>query len=327
MREIMTGTATPAQIAAFATALRMKGEAPEELAAMAKVMREFSTRIHPRCTGRLVDTCGTGGGRVRTFNVSTIAAFVAAGAGINIAKHGNRSFTGSCGSADLMAALGLDLAVDAAKVEKSIEKHGIGFMFAPSFHPAMRYASAPRREIAIRTVFNYLGPLTNPASADAQLLGVQEREAVLLMAQTLRELGCGHALVVHGEDGLDELSTTGPTFVAILNGDEICTERYSPEDLGFTRCKAEELYGGEPTGNAEIAVRILRTVEKSARTELVLANAGAAVLIGGGTEELHEAIELARESLESGRAYQKLQLLMKECGDIGRLEELEAKYG
>ena len=326
MREIMTGNATPAQIAAFATALRMKGETPVELAAMARVMREFSTRIHPRYTGRLVDTCGTGGGRVRTFNVSTIAGFVAAGAGVNIAKHGNRSFTGSSGSADLLAALGFDLNVDTAKVEKTIEEDGIGFLFAPSFHPAMRYASLPRREIAIRTVFNYVGPLTNPAGANAQLLGVSEKDAVLLMGEALKELGCGHALVVHGEDGLDELSTVGSTFVAFLDGGEIRTGRYSPEDLGFTKCRPEELSGGEPAQNAEIAMKVLRGLEKSVRTEFILANAAAAVLIGRGLVDLREAVDIARESLESGRAYLKLQLLIRRCGDISRLEELEAKY-
>jgi len=326
MREIMMGNATSAQIAAFATALRMKGETSIELAAMARIMREFSTRIHPRCSGRLVDTCGTGGGRVRTFNVSTIAAFVAAGAGVNIAKHGNRSFTGNSGSADILAALGFDLSVDASKVEKTIEEDGIGFMFAPSFHPAMKYASAPRREMAIRTVFNYLGPLTNPADADAQLLGVSEKEEVLLMVHALKELGCGHALVVHGEDGLDELSTIGPTFLAFLDGNEIRTERCTPEDLGFTVCKPEELYCEEPTASAEIAVKILRGSERSPRTEFVLANAAGAVLVGKGLD-LREAAEVSRESLESGRAHEKLRCLIKKCGDIGRLEELERKYG
>jgi len=327
MQEIMTGKATPTQIAAFATALRMKGETAVELTAMASVMREFSTRIHPRYDGRLVDTCGTGGGRIRTFNVSTIAAFVAAGAGVNIAKHGNKSFTGNSGSADLLAALGFDLNVEPAMVEKTIEEDGIGFMFAPSFHPAMRYASGPRREIAIRTVFNYLGPLTNPAGADTQLLGVSEKEAVPLMAEALKGLGCSRALVVHGEDGLDEVSTIGPTFLAFLDGDKIRTKRYSPEDMGLAKCKAEELTGEDPAQNAQIAIRVLMGLEKSAKTEFILANAAGAVLIGLGLANLHEALEVSKESLESGRGYKKLQQLIRKCGDIGRLEELEAKFG
>jgi len=326
MREILTGNATSAQIASFATALRMKGELPDELAAMARVMREFSTHIHPMCSGRLVDTCGTGGGTVRTFNVSTIAAFIAAGAGVNIAKHGNRSFSGSSGSADLLAALGFDLQVEATTVEKTIEEDGIGFMFAPSFHPAMRNASAPRREITIRTVFNYLGPLTNPADADAQLLGVSEKEGVLLMAQALKQLGCRNALVVHGEDGLDELSTIGPTFLAFLDGSEIRTGRCTPADLGLSACKPQELSCGEPIANAEVALKILGGSERGTKSEFALANAAGAVLVGKGLG-LREAVEVARESLESGRAQGKLRSLIQKCGDIGRLEELEREYG
>ncbi len=326
MREVMTGNATPAQISSFTTALRMKGETPIELATMARVMREFSKRIHPMCSGRLVDTCGTGGGTIRTFNVSTVAAFIAAGAGVNIAKHGNRSFSSSSGSADVLAALGFDLRVEPSVVERTIEKEGIGFMFAPCFHPAMRYASVPRREIVIRTVFNYLGPLTNPADADAQLLGVSESKGVLLMAQALKELGCDKALVVHGEGGLDELSTIGPTSFALLDGNEIQPGRCVPGDLGFSACTPQELCCEGPVSNAKVALEILGGSEKGARTEFALANAAGAVLVGKGLS-LREAIEVARESLKSGRAYAKLRVLIQKCGDISRLEELERRHG
>ncbi|MEM3162435.1 MAG: anthranilate phosphoribosyltransferase, partial [Candidatus Bathyarchaeia archaeon] len=214
MKEIMSGEATPSQIAAFLTALRMKGETVEEIMAFASVMRSFCHKINPRVSGRLVDTCGTGGDRIKTFNVSTAAAFVVAGAGVPVAKHGNRSVTSKSGSADVLEHLGLNLNVPHETVEKAIEKIGVGFMFAPMFHPAMKHAAGTRREIGIRTVFNILGPLTNPAMANAQVIGVYDAGLVDKMAHVLRGLGLQEAMVVHGLDGLDEISTVGETLIA-----------------------------------------------------------------------------------------------------------------
>jgi len=327
MREIMLGSATPSQIASFVTALRMKGETGPELAAMAYIMREFSNRIHPKVHGRLIDTCGTGGGRIRTFNVSTIAAFVAAGAGVKIAKHGNRSFSGLCGSADLLEQLGLDLTVSPHQVEKAIETHGIGFMFAPNFHPAMKHASLPRREIEIRTVFNLLGPLTNPANAEAQLLGVSEKEMVEMMAKALVELDCIEAMVVYGEGGLDEFSTVGPTYTALLKDKQVSFHQYLPEDLGLQRCDARHLVGGGPAENAALTLRILGGMERGPKTDIVAANAAAAILVGGRVEKLREGVQVARESLKSGAAERKLELLIRSCGFPAKFEEVKGTVG
>ncbi|HJW27847.1 MAG TPA: anthranilate phosphoribosyltransferase, partial [Saprospiraceae bacterium] len=235
MREIMSGKTTNAQTAAFLTALRMKGEAVEELIAFVQVMRSNCLQIQPKINRRLVDTCGTGGDKIKTFNVSTAAAFVIAGAGVPVAKHGNRSVTSKCGSADVLEKLGLNLSLQPKEVEAAIEQVGIGFMFAPSFHPAMKFAAEPRREIGIRTVFNILGPLTNPASASAQLLGVYEPKLVTPMAHALGRLGCQEAMVVHGLDGLDEISTVGKTVIAHLKeGNVVRTER-KPSDFGVKK--------------------------------------------------------------------------------------------
>src|SRR3990170_3089046 len=232
MIEIMSGKATNAQIAAFLTALRMKGETVEEIAAFAKVMRENCRRIHPTVNGRLLDTCATGGDKIKTFNVSTVSAFIIAGTGIAVAKHGNRSVTSRCGSADVLEQLGFNLKMKPQQVQDSIEQAGIGFMFAPAFHPAMKYAVEPRREIGIRTVFNILGPLTNPASANAQLLGVYDPKLTTPIAYALKKLGCEEAMVVHGLDGLDEISTVGRTAIAWLKEGEVATLETAPRDFG-----------------------------------------------------------------------------------------------
>jgi len=322
----MTGKATGPQIAAFLTALRMKGESIEEITAFASTMRQFCHRIHPRVQGTLVDTCGTGGDRVKTFNVSTTTAFVAAGANVAIAKHGNRSVTSRCGSADILEALGFNLAMSPEMVEKSIEEIGIGFMFAPTFHPAMRHALAPRREIGVRTVFNLLGPLTNPAGAEAQLLGVFSERLTEPLAHVLKKLGVRRAMVVHGVDGLDEISTLGGTKVTSLADDEIVTAYITPEDLGLERAERRSLEGSSPQRSVEVTFEILNNGNpvKDPKVEIVLANAAAAIFLGCEAESLKEAVAVAQESIESGAAYKKLRSLIKfSGGDLSKLEELE----
>jgi len=330
MDEIMSGKATEAQIAAFLTALRMKGETVEEITSFASVMRKFCCQIHPKVNGMLVDTCGTGGDSIKTFNISTIASFVAAGAGIAIAKHGNRSVTSRCGSADVLEALGLNLKVGPALVEKSIEEIGIVFMFAPNFHLAMRYAINPRREIGIRTVFNLLGPLTNPANAKAQLLGVYSEQLTEPLAHVLDNLGVERAMLVHGLDGLDEISTIGQTKITLLSRGEISTSHVCPEYFGARTVEREALEGSTTEENALIAFRILNGQSRSGAREddpkrdIVLVNAAAIIQIGGKAETAEEGMEAARESIRSGHAYEKLRFLIKfSGGDMSKLEELE----
>ena len=311
MKLIMSGKATPAQIAGFLTALRMKGETIDEIAAFARVMRQFAVQINPRVQGRLVDTCGTGGDRVKTFNISTIAAFVVAGAGVAIAKHGNRSVTSKAGSADLLEALGVNLELSPERVESIIESTGIGFMFAPLFHGAMKHAIGPRREIGIRTVFNVLGPLTNPANAQAQVLGVFDAALVEPLARVLARLGVEHALVVHGLEGMDEISTCGETLVAELKGGEVETYRIAPEDFGIERASPEELAGRDAQGNAEIARALLQAEEEGARRDIVVLNAAAGIYVAGRAKSIHSAIGMAERSIDSGRAHEKLLALIE----------------
>ncbi len=327
MEEIMSGNATPAQIASFLTALRMKEETPEEIGAFVKVMRQHCLRIQPKTSGRLIDIVGTGGDAIKTFNVSTTAAFVAVGAGAHVAKHGNRSVTSKCGSADLLEALGVKLDLPPKQVERIIEEIGIGFLFAPSFHPAMKYAVQPRREIGIRTVFNILGPLTNPANTNAHLIGVYAERLVELMARTLKTLGTEEAMVVHGLDGLDEISTIGPTKIARVDGGEIETSVIRPEDLGFRRVRPDAISGASPEGSAGITFRLLNGQENGARRDLLIVNTAAALIVAGLAEDFQEAIPLAVNSIESGRAYSKLkELVTRTGGDRARLEEMEVAY-
>jgi anthranilate phosphoribosyltransferase len=330
MDEIMAGTATEAQTAAFLTALRMKGEKPVEVASLARAMRRRCRRINGVNLNhggrRLLDTCGTGGDRVKTFNFSTLAAIVAAGAGVPVAKHGNRSMTGPCGSADLMEALGLNLDSPPSMVEETLREEGLTFLYAPIFHPAMGHASKPRREIGFRTVFNLLGPLTNPAGAEAQLLGVYDGGLTEFMAETLSRLGVAQAAVVHGLDGLDEFSLVGPTKVTWLRDGVLSTEILKPSSLGLPKARVEELASSTPRGNALTAVRLLTgrwRREEKAKRDGVIANAALAILLGGGVEDLREGVEEAERSMESGAAYGKLKALIKRLGDPGRLEELE----
>jgi anthranilate phosphoribosyltransferase len=326
MREVMSGKATNAQIAAFLTALRLKGETVEERVASAAVMREHCRRIHPRVEGRLVDTCGTGGDKIKTFNISTTAAFVVAGAGVAIAKHGNRSVT----SADVLERLGLNLNMKPEAVQGTIEQVGVGFMFAPAFHPAMKYAIQPRREIGIRTIFNILGPLTNPASANAQLLGVYDSKLTAPMAYALKELGCEEAMVVHGLDGLDEISTLGRTAIAWLKEGKVATIETAPKDFGVKQARIDDIKGTTPDESAEILFKILSgsCAVDDPKTEIVLVNSAAGIIVGGKADDFNYGMTVARKSIESGAAYKKLKALITASGgDLAKLEELERKYG
>jgi anthranilate phosphoribosyltransferase len=330
MQKIMSGNATDAQIAAVLTALRMKGETVDELIAFAAVMKEHCRRIHPRVQGRLVDTCGTGGDKIKTFNISTAAAFVVAGAGVAIAKHGNRSVTSKSGSADVLERLGLNLKMEPEQVQKTIEQLGVGFMFAPAFHPAMKYAVQPRKEIGIRTVFNVLGPLTNPASANAQLLGVYEPNLTTPLAYALKKLGCEEAMVVHGLDGLDEISTVGRTAIAWLKEGEVANMEVEPRDFGVKQAKIADIKGTTPDESAEILYKILSNhcPADDPKMEIVLVNSAAGIIVGEKAEDFDYGMEVARKSIESGVACEKLKALVKASGgNLSKLEELESEYG
>jgi anthranilate phosphoribosyltransferase len=298
------------------------------LIAFASVMKSNCLQINPKVHGRLVDTCGTGGDKIKTFNISTAAAFVIAGAGIPVAKHGNRSVTSKCGSADLLELFGLNLNLEPNAIKGIIEKIGIGFLFAPAFHPAMKYAAESRREIGIRTVFNVLGPLTNPASAAAHLLGVYDRKLIEPMAQTLSGLGCEQAMVVHGLDGLDEISTVGKTAIAYLTNGTVTTTVLSPKDLGLKQSRIQDLETSKMQENAEAVFRILSGIDiEGAKVDIVLANSAAGIILGGKACDFEAGIEIARESILSGAAYGKLKALLKASdGKLERLEEFELKY-
>lgn len=321
MNEIMTGEVTPAQFGAFVTALRLKGETVDEIAGLAKVMR--SKAIPVTVDEPVVDTCGTGGDNLSTFNISTTAAFVAAGAGVKIAKHGNRAMSSQCGSADVLEALGVKIDLNAQQVEKCLKEVGIGFMFAPLFHPAMKYAAAPRREIGIRTVFNVLGPLTNPARARYQVIGVSGRELAEKIALALYRLGAKHALVIHGLNGMDEISITGRSMIWEVDADDellaVFPYYVSPEEFGFKKAPVKIVKGGTPVENAEIIHRVL-TGEKGPRRDVVVMNAGAAIAVGKeaiecsgkiGARGLKEGIRFAEEAIDSGKALEKLNQLIE----------------
>ena len=328
MREIMAGEATPSQIGAFLTSLRMKGETVEEITAFAMVMRDNAVRINPHVNGRTVDTCGTGEDRLKTFNVSTAAALVAAGADVPVAKHGNRSVTSKCGSADVLEALGVNLNVPPLTVQRAIEQVGIGFMFAPAFHPAMKNAIVPRREIGIRTVFNILGPLTNPANANAQVLGVYDPQLVEPMAKVLQKLGTEEAMVVHGIDGLDEISTIGKTKLAWLKDGQTTIKEITPQDLNLKQARPNEISGFDVEQSAKLLVNIIngREDKLSTRLQMVLANAAAAIVVGGKADDLATGVEVGREAITSGKAYDKLKRLIA-CtnGDESKLERIESQ--
>ncbi len=308
MEQIMSGQATDAQIGAFLIALRLKGETVDEIAGCARVMREKATPVQTKRTD-LVDTCGTGGDGSGTFNISTAVAFVAAGAGLGVAKHGNRAMSSQCGSADVLAELGVNIEVSPEKVGQCIDEAGIGFLFAPALHGAMKHAIGPRREIGTRTVFNVLGPLTNPAGAKCQLIGVYAPELTDKIAGVLGELGSQRAFVVHGSDGLDEITLTGPTRVSELRDGKVQTRDINPADFGLAVVDAAALKGGDAAANAQILRAVLDDQEGPA-LDIVLINAAAAIVAGGMAETLEEGLEKARTTVASGAARAALEKLI-----------------
>ena len=309
MDSIMEGSTTQSQIGAFLTALRMKGETPAEIAAFARVMRRHAVNVAPVTGKILVDTCGTGGDGTHTFNISTASALVAAGAGIPVVKHGNRSVSSTCGSADVLYALGVNLAVDPARQEHIVEQVGIAFLFAPAHHPAMRHVMAARQELGCRTIFNILGPLANPAGAQAQVLGVYTPDLTRPMAEVLRILGLSRAMVVHGS-GLDEITTTGDTCVCELDRGTIKTYTLNPGSFGIAPASLSDLRGGDPPENARI-IREILAGEHGAFRDIVLMNAGAAIYTGGQAQDLQEGIRHAAESIDSGKASARLDALIE----------------
>jgi anthranilate phosphoribosyltransferase len=304
MREIMEGKASDAQIGAFLSALRVKGETVEEITGAAKIMREKATTI--RAPEGVLDTCGTGGDMSHTFNISTTVAFVVAGTGLPVAKHGNRSVSSRSGSADVLEALGVKIDLPPGKVEQCLFDTGFGFLFAPLFHPAMKYAIGPRREMGIRTIFNILGPLTNPAGAKRQILGVFADRLTETLAKVLGNLGAVHAMVVHGEDGLDEVSVTDKTKVSRLKDSEIDNFSIAPEDFGIWRTTIEHIRGGNKEDNAAITLSILKG-EKGPKRDIVLINSAVALVVGGKTEDFRAAFSIAADSIDAGMALKKLE--------------------
>lgn len=309
MNQIMSGEATDAQIGAFLVALRVKGETADEIAGAAEVMREKATRVVTR-HATVVDTCGTGGDGAGTFNISTAAAFVAAGAGLCVAKHGNRAASSLCGSADVLKELGVNIEASPETMGRCLDEVGIGFLFAPALHGAMKYAIGPRREVGVRTIFNALGPLTNPAGATRHLIGVYSRSLTGRLAEVLRTLKSERAFVVHGLDGLDEITTTGPTQVSELNDAAVTTYEIRPEDLGIQRSTPGDLAGGNAETNASILRRVLNG-EPGPRRDIVVLNAAATIVAGGAADDLQAGIELAGETVDSGRAMDKLEELKR----------------
>ncbi|MCL5997739.1 MAG: anthranilate phosphoribosyltransferase [Chloroflexi bacterium] len=315
MDEIMSGAATPAQIGAYLAALRLKGETLDEIVGSARAMRAKSLRIHTQ-RPILVDTCGTGGDRSGTFNISTTAAFVVAGADVPVAKHGNRAASSQSGSADVLAALGVNVSLTPEQVGQCIDDIGIGFAFAQVHHPAMKHAAGPRREIGARTIFNILGPLTNPAGATRQLLGVFDPDLTEMMAAVLCDLGADHALVVSGSDRVDELTTTGVSKVTELRAGQVKTYELDATSLGFQRVTLADLGGGTPEFNASITRSILEGKATLARHEVVVLNAGAALYAAGAANDLQTGVEMAQRSIRSGNAMRKLISLIEVSNKI-----------
>ena len=323
MEQIMSGGATQAQIGAFITALRMKGETVDEITGAARVMRERATPIR---VGKglldidrddinidqetILDVVGTGGDGTNTFNVSTTVTFVVSACGVKVAKHGNRSVSSLCGSADVLEKLGVNLDVTPETVERCISEIGVGFLFAPALHGAMKHAIGPRREIGIRTIFNILGPLTNPAAADCQVMGVYREDMVLKLAQVLHNLGCKKGFVVHGLDGMDEVTLTAATSVATVTSEGVKLSLFSPEEVGFAFCSMDELRGGDATENAIIVKEIL-SGKPGAKRDIVLLNAAFGLVAAGKAADLQTGLAMAEEAIDSGRAMQQLEKLVR----------------
>jgi anthranilate phosphoribosyltransferase len=324
MEEVMSGEGTPAQIGAFITALRMKGETVDEIVGAARVMRAKATRI---CSAKnhalnidrdeinveeetILDTCGTGGDGTNTFNVSTATAFVAAGAGVKVAKHGNRAVSSQCGSADVLESLGVKLDIKPSEVERCIQEVGIGFLFAPLFHGAMKYAAGPRREIGLRTIFNLLGPLTNPAGATAQVLGVYDAALTDTIAEVLGRLGSREAFVVCGEGSFDEISICGPTRISHLKDGKVLTNEIAPEDYGLKRATPDDIRGGDAEQNAQI-IRDILAGQEGPKRDMVLLNAASAFVAAGRDSDFKAAIQRAATTIDSGSAREKLDSLVE----------------
>ncbi|HLG22275.1 MAG TPA: anthranilate phosphoribosyltransferase [Candidatus Manganitrophaceae bacterium] len=307
MREIMEGAATPSQIASYITALRMKGESVSEITGSARVMREKATRVRVD-DPLVVDTCGTGGDRMQTFNISTAAAFAVAGSGVTVAKHGNRSVSSSCGSADVLKAIGVRIDLPPDRVETCINEIGIGFLFAPLFHGAMKHAAPTRQETGIRTIFNILGPLTNPAGASIQVLGVYAPHLTDLLAQVLLNLGSRHCFIVHGMDGLDEITITGKSRVSEGKGGRVAAYTLEPQDFQIATGSVKDLIGGNAEVNASILLSILKG-EKGPKRDIVLMNAAPALVAAGKAQTLQDGLAIAAESIDSGAAMAKLDVL------------------
>jgi anthranilate phosphoribosyltransferase len=301
---IMDGDASQAQIGSFITALRMKGETIEEITGCAKVMREKADRITPEIP-YFIDTCGTGGDGANTFNISTASAFVASAGGVAVAKHGNRSISSKCGCADVLEALGINISLTPVQVKECIEKVGIGFMFAPAFHKSMRHAAGPRKELGIRTIFNILGPLTNPANAKGQVLGVFDGRLTEPIANVLLNLGVERAMVIHGNDGLDEISVTDRTSVSEVRGGKVGNYTITPEEFGVNRAKPEDLKGGDAQVNAHLILNVFNG-EKGAKRDIVVVNAAAALYVGRKVDSMKDGIELAEQIIDSGKALSKV---------------------
>jgi anthranilate phosphoribosyltransferase len=311
MQGILAGEVSAPQIAAFLVALRMKGETVDELVGFATAMRAVAVRVNAGLNGKpLLDTCGTGGDGCGTFNISTIAAFVVAGSGVSVAKHGNRSLSSQCGSADLLEGLGISVTLPPERVAQSIRDIGIGFLFAPALHTAMKYAQPVRAELKMRTVFNLLGPLTNPAGATAQLVGAPSAQAAELMAGALAQLGIERGFVVHGSDGLDEITTTGPTLAFEIRDGRVQRQTLQPEYFGVPVSRASDLQGGNKDTNAAIAREILGGAT-GAKRDIVLVNAAAALVVGGKAKDFREAMEIAAASVDSGAALRKTEELAR----------------
>lgn len=308
--EIMQGEATPAQIASFITALRLKKETVDEITGAAWIMRKFATKIKVN-SKIILDTCGTGGSGLHTFNISTLCALVASAAGITVAKHGNRSVSSKCGSADLLEKLGVNISADAAKVEECINKIGMGFLFAPTFHKAMKYAIGPRREIGIRTIFNILGPLTNPAAATHQLLGVYDAKWTEPLARVLGNLGVKHAVIVHAQDGLDEISITGQTTICELKDNQVKKYTVSPDDFNIKQADIKALQINDADEAAVIANKILDGQETGPLLDAVIVNSAFAIYAADSAKTPQQAMDTARSCISEGKAKEKLQLLIK----------------
>ena len=309
MRQVMEGKVSQVQLAAILMGLHVKTESVSEIAAAAAVMREFSTKVDAADLGHLVDTCGTGGDKSHTFNISTTAAFVAAAAGARVAKHGGRSVSSRCGSADLLEALGVNLAVTPEQVALSIREVGLGFMFAPNHHPAMKHAAPVRKELGMRTILNILGPLTNPAGAPNQLMGVFHPDLVGIQARVLKMLGSRHVLIVHGHDGLDEITLSGPTYVAELKHDFITEYSIEPRQFGLDVAPLEALQVKD-AGESKARVEAVLANEPGPATDVVVLNAAAALYVAGVAESLWDGVALARDAIASGKAKAKLEHLV-----------------